>query len=271
MSRVVSPVLCRRPSMNTWFEIILPGDDVENLSAAGEAALDEIQRVEKLLSRFDPASEVFRINNTAAREPVLVDFELAAILETCREARQQTDGFFDITAGSGAEFDEIEFNSAARLVAFRNPALRLDFGAFGKGFALDCATALLRDSGIKHALLHGGTSSVFALGSQFGGVPWRVGLLCPGEENVQVELSDTALSTSATKKNNPDILNPKNGKPIRIPSMCSVICDSAAWAEIYSTAFLCMGKNKATEFLSLNPSVSTKVFWSHQRFTRRQT
>src|SRR4051812_20130865 len=111
MSVVASPILCRRPAMNTWFEIILLGDDSENLQAAGEAALDEIQRVEKLLSRFDPSSEISRINREAAQKPVLVDFELAEILETCRIAWQQTNGFFDITANRKFEnnFRDVEF------------------------------------------------------------------------------------------------------------------------------------------------------------------
>src|SRR5688500_16810135 len=112
MSIVASPILCRRPAMNTWFEVLLLGDDPENLQAAGEAALDESERVEKLLSRFDPASEVSRINREAANSPVLLDLELAEILETCRKAWMETHGYFDITANRDHDvnFGKIDFD-----------------------------------------------------------------------------------------------------------------------------------------------------------------
>src|SRR5690606_18158671 len=149
MKSSVAPVLCRRPAMNTWFEIVLHGNDPEHLSAAGEAALDEIERIEKLLSRFDPASEASRINREAAVSPVLLDIEMTGIIATCQQAWFDTDGYFDITVGSAGDagFLNIEFDEEARTIAFRASNIRLDFGGFGKGYALDCAAQLLREAG----------------------------------------------------------------------------------------------------------------------------
>jgi FAD:protein FMN transferase len=267
MSVVASPVLCRRAAMNTWFEIILLGDDAENLHAAGEAALDEIERVEKLLSRFDPASEISRINRDAPKSAVLVDLETATVLETCRNAWQQTRGFFDVAVNreNTSGFSDIEFDFDTRLITFRNADAGLDFGGFGKGYALDCAADCLRAFGVKKALLHGGTSSVLALGNDGDENPWRIGLRNPWnkcEELEHVQLSEEALSTSATGQGVSDILHPHFHKPLQIQAACTVIAKTAAQAEIFSTAFLCMGKKTTISFLPQKADVSFKVLWT---------
>jgi thiamine biosynthesis lipoprotein len=266
MSVVASPILCRRPAMNTWFEIILLGDDDENLQAAGEAALDEIERVEKLLSRFDTTSEVSRINRDAAQNPVLVDWEMAEILQRCSSAWMQTSGFFDITANckNDSNFGDVEFNFDARLIAFRKSTVRLDFGAFGKGYALDRAANCLRETGVKKALLHGGTSSVLAIGSGMDHEPWRVGLRKFSNENdaPQIRLCGNGLSTSGAGEGVSNILNPHSSTPIEVRATCSVVAQNATQAEIFSTALLCMGRERAAAFISENKFSSLQIFWT---------
>src|SRR5262245_39811982 len=80
-----------RPAMGTLFEVLLLGDDEEHLTAVADAVLDEVQRIERLLSRFDPRSEISRINRLAAAESLVVDCELAGLLAACFEARHWTE------------------------------------------------------------------------------------------------------------------------------------------------------------------------------------
>ncbi len=246
--------------MATLFEIVVAGapDELENLAAAGEAALDEIERVARLLSRFDAASETARLNRDAARGPVLVDYEMLAILQTCRAAWQRTGGHFDLTASSAMSedapnFGAVRIDAAARTVQFDDPRLRLDFGAFGKGYALDRAGALLREYGAGHALLHGGTSSVLALGDGPDGEPWRVGVRDPWASDMvaevaQIGLRDRALSSSAVlgSQEVSDIVQPHAHVALTEQAACVVLADTAAEAEILSTALLCMGRAAAT-------------------------
>ena len=67
------------PAMGSWFEAFLIGTDEEHLMAVGEAALDEVSRLDRLLSRHDRASEVSRIHREAAGRPVRVGPELFAL------------------------------------------------------------------------------------------------------------------------------------------------------------------------------------------------
>src|SRR5262245_29023775 len=83
--------------MATRFEIVLHGDNPQALRAAGEEALDEIERIEAQLSLYRPGSEVARLNRDAAQRPVRVTPALFRLLEQARELSRETDGAFDIT------------------------------------------------------------------------------------------------------------------------------------------------------------------------------
>src|SRR5204863_6373701 len=97
-------------------------------------------------------------------------------------------------------FHLLELNAAERTVHFLKPGVMLDFGAFGKGYAVDCAVEFLRDAGVESALLHGGTSTVFGFGRAENNLPWRIAVTgAPPQDEVLwlVDLVETSLSVSA--------------------------------------------------------------------------
>lgn len=271
-----------RPAMGTLFEVLLRGDDEEHLAAVADAILDEVERIERLLSRFDPRSEISRINRLAGKEDVLVDQEVAALLARCFESWQWTKGAFDIAAGSrrglpeftdrtavlgdspfqAIEVPGIAFNQVRRLVRFTEPEVEIDLGGVGKGYALDRATELLDEHYVEHALLHGGTSSVLARGHDQDGEAWRIHLRHPvtGEDAGVVRLKNEALSCSAVN-DQADIINPATGVPVTGEAGVAVICPSATEAEVLSTALICMGRAKAELFLLLHCGTRATAVW----------
>ena len=88
-----------RRAMGTEFELVLIGDHEIRLRSAGEAALEEIDRVEEQLSAFLPTSEVFYVNARAGM-PVRVSPALRELLEVCERLREETRGNFDVTVGT---------------------------------------------------------------------------------------------------------------------------------------------------------------------------
>lgn len=256
--------------MHTWFEIVLP-DPTENRLAAAEAALDEIERVEGVLSRFDPASETWRVNRQAAQAPVRLSVELAAFLQRCRDFCAETEGYFDVTAGSvpaGTAPEEVmQLDEVQRTLFFLHPEVRLDFGAVGKGYALDRAALVLQEMGVTDALLHGGTSSVRALGTN-GGHPWRVGLraLTAGAgESGDLFLQDASLSVSGSVhpgQKISDVINPHTGQRLEHAAFCAVQAADGVAAEVYATAFLCLGREKAELFCHAHPDPCRTVIFS---------
>jgi len=249
--------------MNTLFEIIVHGEDPENEIAAADAALDEVARIETVLSRFDPASEVTRVNREAHQNPVLVSYELLQVLEICQSNWEKTLGYFDITASSeNPGFKNVAIDFAMRKISFADANTQLDFGAFGKGYALDCAARILKENGVQNALLHGGTSSVLAIGNEA-----HVGLRNPWSNAVDIEdvlLCNEGLSSSATFHQGEtisDIIDPFQRASLHGEAGCVVIGATALEAEIYSTALLSMGKERAENFCSENLSPNSRVLW----------
>lgn len=279
----MNPVLVKlaRHAMATRFEVALHGKDESALRAAGEESLAEIERVERMLSLYRESSEVANVNARAAAEPVRVSFELFQLLKEARRLSAATDGAFDLTIaplvkcwgfmrGDGeAPSDEaiaqarrrvgwqlLELDEASRSVRFGREGMMLDFGAFGKGYALDRAAEILRESGVASALIHGGTSTVIGIGAG----PWRIAVEAEprgafSEEGTKpvvvavAELRDEALSVSAVwgksfasqGKSFGHILDARTGRPSESAELAAVICQSAAESDALSTALLVDG------------------------------
>jgi len=273
-------VTLARQAMATRFELVLAGGDPARLRAAGEEALDEIDRIEGLLSIYRPASEIAQVNARAGREPVRVSPEVFLLLRRAQALAEFSGGAFDIAVaplvrcwgfmkGSGRRptdadltdareasgMGQIELDEAEGAVRFRHPGAMLDLGSIGKGYALDAAAEFLRDAGVEHALLHGGTSTILAAGASADGSPWKVAIERPpggGEADSSppvlavVELEDQALSVSAVwgkffvleGKSYGHVIDPRTGWPAENALLGAALAASAADSDALSTAIL---------------------------------
>jgi thiamine biosynthesis lipoprotein len=270
-----SPVLVARNAMATRFEIALHGDNPASLRAAGEQALDEIDRLESTLSLYRANTDIARVNAHAHEQPVRVTPEVFRLLQLAREISEETNGAFDITiaplvrcwgfmGGTGA-MPRPEAIDAARAcvgmalldldsddftVRFRKPGVMLDLGAIGKGYAVDQAAEVLRETGIVSALIHGGTSSACAIGRLPNGAPWKLAITSPRHEPEKpfalVELADESLSVSAVWGRSFEhhdtsyghVIDPRTGKPARAALLAAVIHPSATEGDALTTALL---------------------------------
>lgn len=269
-------------AMGTRFELLLYGDVASRLRAAGEEAVGEIRRLDAALSAFNAHSLVGRINARAAFEPVRVSAELFDLLTRVRFLSDITDGAFDVTVGplmskwgfrGGPErppaqsevaealgrvgFSRVRLDSRDRTVCFGRDGMRLDLGGIGKGYALDVAKRALRSAGIGCALLHGGTSSVAAVGSDPEGRPWRVAVRRPFADRDDaalgfVALEDESLAVSAVSgrffrnagRVYGHVIDPRTGCPVRGADLAVVASPSAADADALSTALLVLGPER---------------------------
>ncbi len=207
-------------------------------------------------------------------------------MQRARELSQLTDGAFDPTAGSLIEawgfsggtgqtpdpfrleqarscvgWHQIELNDQEFTVRFLRPGLSLDLGAIGKGYGLDRAATLIREAGVTSALLHGGTSTVVAIGSPPDQAGWKVALPpAPGSEvnppgiPSDVLLCDEAFSVSAPwGKSFVDesgcqqghVLDPRTGQPTATTGLAAVVAPAGADSDALSTALLVGGAGVA--------------------------
>jgi thiamine biosynthesis lipoprotein len=250
-------------AMGTRFELVLIGDDEVQLRSAAEEALASVRTLSEQLNAFSPSSTLSYINANAATRPIPLDRELFELLDTCRAGWLSTEGAFDITVGPLMEawgfrgrpsspeaigdtrarvgMDNVELDRARGTIRFAVPGMRLDLGGIAKGYALDAAARVLRNAGVTQALMHGGTSSVIAIGSPPGQEAWHVRA---GDDTLL--LRDAALSVSAPRGRTLQtdqglighVLDPRTGSPTSGASLAWALCESATWAEIWSTALL---------------------------------
>jgi len=271
-------------AMATRFEIVLYGADPSRLRAAGEEALAEIERLDRQLSFYRADSDVSWINAHAAREPVKVEPGLFALLRLARQIHGDTDGAFDITVaplmkawglagGAGrvpsdreiadalecVGMSRVRLQEADSTVFFERDGIQIDLGAIGKGYAIDRAVETLRANAIESALIHGGTSTLYGLGSPPGAQAWRVAVrgdtpLYPpsarGKGHRVIDLCDSSLSVSAVHGKSfvhdnrlyGHVIDPRSGRPSDRAALAAVWGPLAAETDALSTALLVLGK-----------------------------
>lgn len=223
--------------MGTQFDLLMLGQDPEFLGRLWEKIESELRRLEKMLNRFDANSEVSLVNRTARSHPVAVSDELWMILQDCERCFEWTEGCFDVTLH---DFHQVRLEEDKR-ISFLSDAVQLDFGGYGKGYALGWIKRYLTEQGISRALVNFGNSSVLAIGTHPYGSYWPIGLDNPftHERIVDLQLRDTALSTSGNMPSHPrHIVNPRTGAFIEGRRMVSVIAKDPVVCEVLTTAFM---------------------------------
>ncbi len=264
-------------AMATRFEIVLHGENESGLRATGEEALAEIEKLEDQLSLYRPSSEIAHVNARAAAGPVRVTPSLFALLIEARRLHDLTDGAFDITiaplvrcwgfmGGQGrmprqedveiaqrlVGMRQIELNEQELTVRFAREGVMIDLGAIGKVYAIERAAEVLRENGVTSALLHGGTSTVYAIGHPPDAKHWDIALDQPPISTIPpvIQLRDEALSVSAISgrsfqmngKLYGHVLDPRTGYPANATLLAVVLSPSATETDALSTALLISGR-----------------------------
>jgi thiamine biosynthesis lipoprotein len=187
--------------------------------AAINDAFDEIRRLEAQLTRFEPHSQVYHLNQLGK-----VTAPAQALLELLDKSRcfyERSEGAFDITVKPALDLfqnrldsaflpSDADFEVARSLIDFEQLSFSKDYVSFAKlgmgitldciakGYALDRAAARMKSHGVSSALIQGGGTLV-AIGSRSDGSPWRIGIRDPLDPNAligTIGLANAAVATS---------------------------------------------------------------------------
>jgi FAD:protein FMN transferase len=284
-----------RRIMGAPWKIVVHAD-----AAAGEAAIAaafaEIERLEKVLSDYDPASELSRLSAAApTAEPVGVSDDLWRVLATAESLREASGGAFDISVGplttlwrqsrrSGrlprddklaaarAAVGEgtIELLADEQAVRLPKAGTRLDPGGIGMGYAADRAMEILAGRGIDAALIDA-SGDILVSGPPPGRDGWRVAVapLRPGGEGEVVVLTDAAVTTSGDAYQAVEIdgiryshiVDPRTGLGVTGPAAVTVIAPDATTADSLATAASVLGRASGLELLAAFPSCAARFLW----------
>ena len=283
-----------RSAMGSYFEVRL-GARIPSGSDLAERALNQIDALEAQLTVYRDDSEVSVLNAKAHLGPVNVEPGLFALLERAQRISRETGGAYDVTTGALSEawgffrgpkhvpdpdtladarertgYHHLHLDPANKTVFFDRPGIVVNLGSIGKGYALDRVTGLIRDHWWPTtALVHGGRSSLYALGSppgQFGG-RWQVALRNPFDPDRPLgilKLRNRGMGTSGNSFQHFEadghvyghILDPRTGAPAPGPASVTVLAPTAAEADALSTAFYLLGPDAASTLVARNPELA---------------
>lgn len=259
---------------------------------AASQALDLVHILEQQLTVYRDDSEVSRLNQHADNAPQVVEERLLHLFQRALAFHRDTEGAFDPTSGelillwrrcrnegripTQAEIDDaltctgmdrlVTLDSETRTVAFRQPGVRFDLGAIGKGYAIDRIAEELRDANLDDFLVHGGFSSLYAQGDHNGQGGWPVGIRNPlftDQRYATILLRNQGMATSGSNiqyfrhdgKRYGHILDPRTGWPADKLLSVTVLAPTAEEADAVSTAFYALGLEKAREYCDTHRSL----------------
>ncbi|MEZ3469114.1 MAG: FAD:protein FMN transferase [Schaedlerella sp.] len=265
--------------MDTYMTFTAYGSGAED---ALEEAKELMQELEGLWSVTDEGSEIYQVNHGNG-ETVPVSERTAEIVDFALDMAAETQGALEptiypvlsawgFTTGENRIPETEELEGLLRYVGYeqaevdgnrirRPEGMELDLGAVGKGYAGDLVTELLKERGIRSALLDLG-GNIQMLGSRPDGSEWRLGIRNPfGEGSIGVlSVSDCAVVTSGNYerhftgedgKEYGHIIDPDTGYPAENElAAVTIIAEEGKKADALSTAMLVKGPEGAKEYWS---------------------
>lgn len=272
--------------MGNRFEITVVDNNEAVAFAHIEAAVSEIQRIEKLLTTFREDSQTNLINENAGMQPVKVDAEVFQLIERSLRISDITDGYFDISYGGTdktfwnfdremkqlpnpewvkdhlklVNYKNILLNEAHQSVFLKEKGMRIGFGGIGKGYAAEMAKKILQQRGVVSGVVNA-SGDLTTWGIQADGKPWTIGIADPDHAALPfsyMNITNTSVATSGNYekfvmidgKKYSHTINPKTGMPVSGIKSVTIICPNAEIADAMATPVTIMGIDAAISLVN---------------------
>ncbi|MCF6157978.1 MAG: FMN-binding protein [wastewater metagenome] len=288
-----------RMIMGTFAEVSVYSGDEETAGRAVDAALNEMERLDRIMSNYKEDSELSLINKKAAQSPVPCNGDLLDVIEKSHYYSELSGGAFDITVspvvalwgffrekGNIPSDREIEDllpaisyknlvieKSAGQgkpgSIFFKNDKTQIDLGAIGKGFAVDKALEVIKQYGIDNACINLG-GNIYTLGSPAGRSIWKVGVQHPrksGEILGYLRLRDEATATSGdyerffeiNGKRYSHIIDPRTGRPVNGVIASTVVAPTGTDVDALSTSIFVLGPKEGIALIKNIPGTDALI------------
>lgn len=272
-----------------------------------DVAINEIKRIEKLLTTFSDDSQTNLINKNAGIQPVVVDQEVYNLIERSINISKITQGAFDISYGGIDKslwnfdksmtvlptkeqalksvhlinYNKIVLNPENCTVYLKEKGMRIGFGGIGKGYAAEMAKKLLVAQNVTSGIINA-SGDLTAWGMQPSGKPWRIGISDPEHpENIfsYVDISGKAVATSGNYekyvmingKKYSHTIDPQTGLPISGIKSVTVISENAEFADAMATPIAVMGIKAGLYLVNQIPNLHCIIIDDNNKlFTSKQ-
>jgi thiamine biosynthesis lipoprotein len=276
--------------MGSRFDITVVASDSVMANDYIDRAIQEISRIEHLISSWDATSQTSAINRNAGIKPVVVDAELFSLIQRSIQLSKLTDGAFDISYASMDKiwiFDDsmtamptpeamqssvakvgyqnILLDSAASTVFLKQKGMKIGFGAIGKGYAADKAKDVLMAEGVTAGIINA-SGDMNTWGQQPSGQAWKVAITNPMDKNkafALLPITNGAVVTSGNYEKRvtfngitySHIIDPRTGYPATSILSVTVFAPKAELADALATAVFVMGQESGLNRINQLPGV----------------
>lgn len=278
--------------MGNSFALTVVEENAELAEAHIDAAVDEIRRIEALLTTFSESSQTNQVNQQAGISPVQVDREVFSLVQRAIRISELTQGSFDISYGSidkslwnfdlsmKALPDKEVAKASVRLINYKNillnaddcsiflkeKGMRIGFGGIGKGYAAEMAKSLLIKRGVKAGVVNA-SGDLTTWGKQPDGTEWTVGIADPISRDRSFSslcISNMAIATSGNYekyvvidgKKYSHTIDPKTGFPVTGIKSATIICPNAELADAMATPIMVMGVRVGLDLVNQLPNMA---------------
>jgi len=285
--------------MGSAFELVIFDEDPSAAEQHLQSGIDEIERIERLLSEFDPQSVTSQVNRNAGKKGVHVPDEVYRLILRCLNISKLTQGAFDITTGPLKNLydfkkKEMGFPTGKTLmkilerigsdlvhtgkdqtVYLTRNGMSVSFASIGKGYAADCVKKIWESTGVRSGVINA-SGDLCVVGSKPDGSDWKVGI--PDPENpdktlLNINVSEGAVATSGDYENffihggkrYSHTLNPSTGLPVSGIKSVTIKGPGAELCDALATAVTVMGIEAGFHLLNQLPGVHGLIIDDHNQ------
>lgn len=258
------------------FEITVVAKDTVEGNFYVNSAVNEVKRIENLISDWIPTTQISQVNQNAGIVPIKVNNEVFELVERALKISKLTDGAFDISYasmdkiwkfdGSMKEmpspeaikksverigYEKIILDTKNKTIFLKDAGMKLGLGGIGQGYIADKVKEVLQAKGCTAGIVNV-SGDINTWGSQIDGKPWTVGIVNPVNKNkvfATFPLIDSAVETSGSYEkyvtfNNirySHIIDPRSGYPATGIVSVSVFAKQTEIADALATGVFVLG------------------------------
>ncbi|TSD65055.1 FAD:protein FMN transferase [Inquilinus sp. KBS0705] len=280
--------------MGNRFEIRLVANNPVWANQRIDSAINEINRVEKLLSTFTEDSVINEINRNAGIKPVYVNAEIFELIDRALQISALTYGTFDTTYAltskpkaeinssivvktlkkklSQTNYTNVMLNAESQTVYLKNKGMRIGFGAISRGYATDRAKYILQMEGVSSGVINAG-GDLLTWGLQPDNQPWTIATADHNQADkpfANINISNMAVATSFNTELLSSVISSKDidaesGFPVSHIQSVSIITPTAELADAMATPIISMGVNAGLYLINKLNQIACIVIDDHNR------
>lgn len=279
--------------MGTNIELTASDADEAKVNAAFDSAIQEMARIENVMSEWREGTPVSLINQKAGQEAVAVPDELFHVIMAAQKVSELSGGAFDISWAAmrgGWKFSKgdekvptpdeirktqplinyknIQLDEAKKTVFLKKPGMAIGLGGIAKGYAVDQAMQVLVGLGVKNAIVKAG-GDMRVQGTD-DGKPWEIGIQHPRDKNkllARLPLSNISISTSGDYEHffvkdgvlYHHIIDPKTGYPARNCQSVTILAPDTMTSDALTKVVFVLGPEKGMKLIQNLPGIQAIV------------